>query len=329
MKKIETIWQELESSATQGGGIVYRRYSANVVPRLFVAIRRADRNRCLALLFSDREASREVEKVAMKGLEFEVQTNAHFPNQYLLLIVLSDKRNEDVFATLAEDLIELVAQEPLEERVIHALHRRVLIWKSIFDDFTGNGLSLEAQLGLFGELTFLRALILDGRRPISDCLRSWVGPESGNRDFELGGWAVEVKSTRANQHQKVMISNERQLDNTHLIRLYLCSFGYDVQQGVLPTLNHLITELRSLFDQHPVEAMELERKLLLAGYLSKHANKYDEYAFLERSRLLFEVNDEFPSIRERDVPLGVGDVHYSIMLSAIAGFAVSMDQILA
>lgn len=328
MKRIETIWTDLEATATKGGGILYRRYRVDIVPMLFVAIRRTDLNRCLALVFSDREAARQIEKVAMKGLEFEVQVNPAFPNQFLLLIVLSDRKNDDVFATLAEDLIEVVAKEASEAKLIALIHRRVLIWKSLFDETLGGGLSLDGQIGLFGELSLLKTMIESGRRPVSSCIDSWVGPEAGNRDFELGGWAAEVKATRSNQHHKITISSERQLDNTHLERLFLCCFAYEVQKAAGITLNALVAELRILLDLHPGEVQKFERKLFLAGYLEKHYSVYDEHGFIERSHDYFEVTDSFPCIREHDLPNGVGDVRYSIVVSAIAPFSTDLTHLL-
>jgi hypothetical protein len=329
MKKIETIWTELEATATKGGGIVYRRYSVDVVPMLFVAVRRADLNRCLALVFTDREAAKQVEKVAIKGLEFDVQVNSNFPNQFLLLIVLSDRKNENVFSTLAEDLIEVVAKESSESRVIVSILRRILIWKSLFDETMIDGLSLDAQVGLFGELTLLKTMMDSNKRSVSICIESWVGPESGNRDFEIGGWAAEVKATRSNQHQKVAISSERQLDNTHLDRLFLCCYSFDAQKSAGTTLNYLVSELRILLDLHPTELISFERKLVLAGYLEKHNSKYEEYGFKERSHDFFLVTDSFPSIREADLPNGVGDVKYSIMLSSITNFATDLSHLLS
>jgi hypothetical protein len=327
MKKIETIWKDLEASATKGGGILYRRYSADILPQLFVAIRRLNLNRCLALVFSDREAARKIEKESMKGLEFEVQENSAFPHQYLLLIVLSDRKNEDVFATLAEDLIGVVAKQSSEAKVIGLIHHRVLIWKSLFDETLGNGLSLESQLGLFAELYFLQSMITSSQKPIADVMESWVGPTAANRDFELGGWAAEVKGTRANQHQKVTIHNERQLDNTHLEKLFLCCYAFDVQKSTTPSLNDQVESLRSLLEMHPVECTSFERKLILAGYMAQHRYLYDEHGFILRYSGFYRVGDGFPCIREQDVPSGVGNVTYTIMLSSLSAFAIEFDNL--
>ena len=48
MTKIDTIWTELENDESFRSGILFKRYSAAVLPDVYVAIRAPEKLRCLA-----------------------------------------------------------------------------------------------------------------------------------------------------------------------------------------------------------------------------------------------------------------------------------------
>ena len=56
-------------------------------------------------------------------------------------------------------------------------------------------------------------------------------------------------------------------------------------------------------------------KLLEVGYYDIHRPLYEETGYTIRQENLYRVAGNFPRITEADIPIGVGDVRYSIILS--------------
>lgn len=112
--------------------------------------------------------------------------------------------------------------------MIRELLNRFEKWKSLFDKVGLQGLTPEEQRGLFGELFFIRKYI-QHRSSAVKIIDSWLGPTRHFRDFQSGSWALEVKTTHGNNHQKIQISSERQLDSSNLDNLFLYHLSLDVR----------------------------------------------------------------------------------------------------
>jgi hypothetical protein len=52
MTKIENIWVGLESDTSNHSGLLYKRYSAEVLPDVFVALKAPEKLRCIAFRIS-------------------------------------------------------------------------------------------------------------------------------------------------------------------------------------------------------------------------------------------------------------------------------------
>jgi hypothetical protein len=91
----------------------------------------------------------------------------------------------------------------------------------------------ETAIGLLGELCLLEQLIESAQdaKDVARCIESWRGYEQAARDFMMGRYAVEVKSTRGN-HSYHHISNISQVDphrdigGEPLEDLFLVSCGF-------------------------------------------------------------------------------------------------------
>jgi hypothetical protein len=74
-------------------------------------------------------------------------------------------------------------------------------------------------------------------------ISSWVGPESGIKDFQSDNWGVEVKTTYGNNPKKIQISSEKQLDLTNLEKLFLYHISLEVKQNSGETLNEIVESI--------------------------------------------------------------------------------------
>ncbi len=134
-----------------------------------------------------------------------------------------------------------------ETQLVQELLNRFEKWKSLFDRAATQGLSVEEQRGLFGEVYFLRKFLANNNSFL-EVVNSWVGPEKQIRDFQSGSWSVEVKTTHGNNHQKILVSSERQLDTSNIESLFLNHISLDSRQMSGETLNQIIESVLVLLE---------------------------------------------------------------------------------
>jgi len=147
------------------------------------------------------------------------------------------------------------------------------------------------------------------------------------RDFQYNDWALEVKTSAGNNHQKVSISSERQLDETLLENLYLFHLSVEVSKGNGENLNNKISSIRQIFETNAIALNIFNAKLLEAGYFDKHAEIYKERCYQVRLENYFKIEKDFPRIKENEIRAGVGDVKYSVILSQCNEYLVTENTI--
>ena len=110
-------------------------------------------------------------------------------------VVVSDERYRGVFAPLALDVVASVLTAQDDEAAVKCFVARIERWQSFLRQFGPEGLSDEAQRGLFGELWLFEQLLDEG---LSDTIvvNRWRGPDRDAHDFQLPDGAVEVKTTK-------------------------------------------------------------------------------------------------------------------------------------
>jgi hypothetical protein len=326
MMKINEIWNELENDKSLSAGLLLRRYAASVLPDVYVALRQPEKLRCIALRLQSEVRINLSRYSNLKDITLEIIPDEKDNTKHYLLILLSSQQHKDVFSTLCEDLMYGISNVTGEDRIVKELLNRFEKWKSLFDKAGLQGLSSEEQRGLFGELYFLRKWIShssDSQR----CTQSWLGTEKELRDFQIENWAIEVKTTHGNNHQKVHISSERQLDTSTLNTLLLYHLSLENQQQNSENLNQIVDSILELLDTDIAAQTQFRSKLLQGGYFIHHRPLYENIGYHVRQDTFYTVRDGFPRIEENDIRNGVGDVKYSIILSDYAGYIVSESSV--
>src|SRR5690349_16185071 len=105
MMKINEIWIDLENDKSLAAGLILRRYSASVLPDLYVALRQPEKLRCIALRFQSQNAINYSSYADLKDIRLELIPDEKDNSKHYLLILLSSPQHKDVFSTLCEDLI--------------------------------------------------------------------------------------------------------------------------------------------------------------------------------------------------------------------------------
>ncbi len=247
-------------------------------------------------------------------------------NGFTLQLALTERRFDSVFDALLHDVIEVVARAQSQSAAVAAFVSRLRHWQKFLERAGPNGLSREAQQGLFGELWFLRERMIPLVGP-DPALLAWVGPGGAHQDFLLQSCAIEVKTTGTKEPQQLIIQSERQLDDTGLAALFLFHLSIDVREGVGETLVMMIDSLRQLLKANTAALELLEDRLLETGFLQAHASQYERTGYNIRHTFLYQVKDSFPRIVESDLKPGVGALRYSIAAAECRHFLVTTDEL--
>ena len=236
-------------------------------------------------------------------------------------IVLEDGALRDIFAVLCADLVGSMISEGDADRALTNGLRRLARWHVLFDRLTSNGLSREKQQGLFGELSFILKL-MNISSP-ENAVNAWHGWDSAHQDFKIGGLGLEVKTSSSKRHAKIVIANEKQLDESPWTRLLLAFIRVDLNVSGGLTLPATVAAVRQNLDDYPVARSDFDLRLLETGYVDNQAYLYLQDTFAVNDIRYFEVRDHFPRLTDSNLPVGVGDISYSILASELGEFEIT------
>ena len=326
MTKIDTIWTELENDDSFRSGILFKRYSASVLPDVYIALRAPEKLRCLAAHIVKENAPEVQTWNKFKDIKVEVLPDDRNPAKSYLLILLLSQQHKDIFSVLCEDLISQVTAILDENVLIKELLNRLAKWQTMFERIGQQGLTAELQRGLYGELYFLRKFLSSSTEK-SYCITSWQVPSNTVQDFHDGNWAVEVKTTHGNNHQKIHISSERQLDNSVVPNIFLFHISLDVRNNHGESLNDIVEWLENYLVNDVPELNSFRLKLFEVGYFDIHKPIYQNTGYNIRQETIYSVEGEFPRIMENEIRHGVGDIKYSIVISDCLSFVTTEAEL--
>lgn len=320
------VWRELEDQLQPGqAGRLVRRIHETSAADLYVTVHAgpAGRHRRLEL---------EV-PVGICPTDCAVQTTSRQVTGLVepadggrerLVLSLEDRAVIDIFADMAGNIADAAAAAPGSDAAVAAWIGRFRQWRRMLEHGP-SGLGAEAQRGLYAELLVMR----DELTPTvgaDEAISGWVGPTGAPRDFDLGGTAVEVKSSIARQPHVVRINGERQLDDAGLDRLFLIHLAIEPLRYGPNTLPAMVEDVTTLAAGRPYSGL-LEDRLVEAGYHATHAAAYEGVGYLVRATRSFRVAAGFPRIIDADLPTGVGAVSYDLAIDACEAFEIPMGEL--
>jgi hypothetical protein len=319
MVSIKSIWE----SHVPTDEIIIKTQLEHVKPfKCFAATNHITGNHLYIFETSKNAKFPEFKNFKFKGLFIEI---FEFEDVKELHIYLLDNQLKDIFSLFIENIVEEISKSVTENEALVETSNVVLKWKKLFDKINFQGLKIERQKGLIGELLLFNSL-LDEEYSIDALLESWTGPDFNDKDFRFGSFGIEVKLT-SSKVPKVKISSERQLDSENLTKLYLVLYAVEEVKDKGFSLNSIIEQIRNKINNNQNALKFFNERLLLVGYFDEDYENYKrQYAF--RKRNFYEVVSDFPKLVASDLPIGLFDTKYNIELSAIEQFLVSNESIL-
>ena len=320
------IWQSLEASPATGG-YVRRRVELEAVCGLLLVVAKPSNQHLLHIQLTEVSLPSISSLPSTRGLDMTILSPSnHEQDGYTIQLGLKDSRFVTIFDVLVSDIVEVLARAQSQSAAITALISRLRHWQKFLEKIGPDGLSREAQQGLYGELWFLRERLI----PLAGnylALQAWAGPTGAHHDFLLQSCAIEVKTTGTKEPQHMIIQSERQLDDSGLAALFLFHLALDNREGAGESLTTIINSLRQILKVDIAALDVYEDRLLEAGFLQAQAAQYERTGYYIRRAHLFQIRDAFPRIIETDLKHGISSVRYSISVTECLRFAVNEDAL--
>lgn len=322
------IWESIntESKSNPLQPHIARRIPSNGLFQAFLA---TDFIKGIRLLYVKLESDHEIVIANLprfRGLEISITTTSLgcFINQDFIKFAQSIPNTETIFELVISDICDSVILIDNNKYLNPVLSKVLNEWKVFFEKEENRILSVKRQQGLVGELYFLRDFLFK-KYSISQSLIYWTGSDKTNHDFQILNNAIEIKSTSTKQHKKFAVSSERQLDSTGLDHLYLSLFVLNLHCNMPDkTLPGLVKEIYTAIQNDPYATFQFKIKLTKYGYNEIHEDKYTT-AFSLFETKFFEVLEGFPRLLQENLPDGVGDLKYSVVVSACTPFEIEID----
>lgn len=319
-------WSSLSCEDTANGWQVISLSAAGPVE--VQAGRRSPSNAEAVLLSFPTARLARAEKLP-EGRGFVVENiNSTDDEELKLALTRQTEGSIELFTAMACDVVGALDVAALsgtaESKLLRIFVGRVNAWQQ----FMSHGkvpLSLEAELGLAGELYFIKLLLDSGVSP-ELIINAWVGPEDAPQDFLLGYGAIEVKATMSTSGFSVKIGSLEQLDDSIASPLFLAAIKFvGVDSGF--TLPEMVTNLEHSLGEDPNVIRLFRERLLSVGYSEIHTNQYTR-KFEQKEKRIFSVTEGFPRLTSGSAPAGVTHAKYEINLDHAENFLIDLNKAL-
>ena len=230
----------------------------------------------------------------------------------------------ELFTAMVEDVARLLTRnrEQPEQRLLHLFLGRIRAWQSFMSKPGRGVLGPEAELGLFGELVVLEA-ILDQGVPAELAVDAWQGPLQGVQDFAFGAGAIEVKTTLAAAGFPARISSLEQLDDGLVNPIFLVGVRAVLHDGGV-TLPERISALRARLG--PSGGI-FNMRLLHGGYDDAHEPEYTRRFTVSEVRIL-EVDAAMPRLTRTGLPAAIQAAEYHLDLDQLGPGGLPLTEVL-
>ena len=182
-------------------------------------------------------------------------------------------------------------------------------------------ISWESARGLYGELLYIKSLILKNNYTKLEIINAWHRPEPAIHDFEFKDFTLEVK-TISRDNTTVKISSILQLQEIEGKPLLLNIYRIEkINDSDIDSLGILYNEIINLLDKVSSNLFIIKcAEDVFCEYLGPKENPLD-YKFNLIECNIYNVNQIiFPRIKKDDILSSISKVTYCIDISALDPF---------
>lgn len=322
---LEGEWAAMEARTAEGEGLLVRRVHPEGIQDIYLGLEKVRRTRLMLLEVDADAIPEDFRPFRAKGIRLR-QHETQIGRRSLLLELVLPQFSE-IFTNLVADVIQRVAKQESQRAAVTQLIQRLQQWKVLLSQDNVRTLSQEQQMGIFGELFFLRysACPVYGTTVAAT---AWEGPFGADKDFRLPNVSVEIKTQYINgQPHEIRVANEHQLSSLPGKPLLLFFIAFSPEAGEAgETLGEAISAIRKILQVKPEALAAFEERLAAAGYFDVHSDIYTTRYTVESQRV-FRVAEGFPRLTPENLPLGVHHTTYTVTLDACGAFELIGEEI--
>lgn len=256
----------------------------------------------------------KVERVGSSKL-IDVHIKRRDDNRLALSFDLLDNSYAPMFTVFCKDMI-VVCEHVGRDMAISSALLRWKYWKEMFGKKHSQLLDKMVIKGLIGELYELKNRFIP-QYGYQEAIKSWMGPLSGHKDFEIHNTWYEVKTINDGALQ-FTVSSLEQLESEidgHLILVKVDETSENSDRAL--NLNKLVLDITNLIED-PDSLDEFRRKLDTIGYAGEP--DYGRFSYVVKGSEIYAVNDSFPRLRRNCISNAIGNAKYTIILAGITRF---------
>lgn len=258
--------------------------------------------------------------LSLKNIQLKVSKHN---DEFILSLTLLDNDYKDLFSVVCVDLARTIETVLSLGSAVSIIYSRLVRWSELLSKKGHQGMSLNEQRGLIGELTLLKLICCRGNVHVPSVIKGWRGPEGDTNDLSLNRGRIEVKAQMSSQAKGIKVSSLQQLDDDEsdlfvaLFRLSPAEVGVSIKSLISEIENILLMDVELLF--------EFRRKYLLSGYDDDAEYADSMYQIAEPT--FYSVDDNFPRLIPSNVAEGISAVSYFVDADHIKSFEVSIEQV--
>ncbi len=240
-----------------------------------------------------------------------------------IYLVLNDLKDIEIFSQLCLDLIDTIDINNDQISAVLIINR-LKQWQTFLSSNRNLAFSIEKQIGLFGELSFIyyKLFPLLG---ISNSILSWVGPNKDKQDFRFAKMNVEVKTYLDNRRGVVNISSIEQLNPSNG-KLYLYTYGLKMDENG-KNIKEFVKLIRENIVKNNIKDLHVFNNLIEEyGY-------FDGYNYENLLRLsifeesMFNVDDTFPKLPINIKKNEIKSIQYTIDLNLCTKYLIPETEL--
>ncbi len=255
-----------------------------------------------------------------KGWSFVISKNK-------ILMNVNEEKYKEFFIKLINLILKKIFLEKLNgEKSIKCFLNNLFSAKDFFEeDNVPRKLTIEKQIGLFGELYVLSKIVT--KRLNNDyAIKSWTGP-SKKHDFTFENELIEIKTTKTDT-KKINTSSTNQLAPVYEKKLNLIFLQIKSSNSGL-SLNNIIDEyLTILGEESELLKNDFILKLTQSNYLEMHKNEYKQKYKIDKINY-FNIRADFPHIKkvEHSDEISELSITYKIDLEKCEDFRINEEEL--
>lgn len=255
--------------------------------------------------------------------DIEINISRFGANSSRLICTLLSGENElsQKFSIVAKDIAYYCSKDNDREIFLSA-QKRIESWANFLRP-TKKGLNNSEFVGLWGELYTISEILMHYHKP-ADVIRFWIGPEGKKKDLTLNSIEIEIKTSMSGSSNKINISSIDQLevmsDKLYLLHINASPSTDDAGFSLEDFYEKCI---KTLSEELNIQRM-FQNKLSRLYFKASEAQLKDKFSI--HSINLFDVRDDFPMIRRKNISPGVASAKYKIFTAYLDGFNVTNDM---